>query len=299
MSILGIGEAIGGVAQGAGNAALGAGMAAQGTGQAVSGIAQGAGMALAKLGEVLVSPVNMLCDWAREPLKRAEHERLEKSKDKDIQRGIELETGVQKALSEQKMKETEFLANLKIRRETEVVRIIAEIEQLKKDKEFERMKAVSDAMMQYQNELTRVNVEAVEAIGCMRIELQRKAYELIHEKTQQYAELQNLAIQQAVDQLTRIDNDSTMVETAKNIVRNSVDKKLAGVIDNATRFIEQLNVDMQLISKDINLITSSGQKFIERHLSQFQMIGFSNGAVSALSGTEQELLPSFQDNRNT
>ena len=31
------------------------------------------------------------------------------------------------------------------------------------------MKAVSDAMMRYQNELTCVNVETVEAIGCMRI----------------------------------------------------------------------------------------------------------------------------------
>lgn len=282
MSILGIGEAIGGVAQGAGNAALGAGMAAQGAGNAVGALAQGAGIALAKLGDVLVSPINMLCDWAKEPLKNAGHERMEKSKDRDIQRAIVRETGIQKALSEQNMKETEFSANLQVKRETEVVRIITEIEQLKKDKEFERMKAVSDAMMRYQNELTRVNVEAVEAIGCMRIELQRKAYELIHEKTQQYAELQNLAIQQAVEQLTKIDNDSTMAETTKNILRNSVDKKLAGVIDNATRFIEQLNMDMQLISKDINLITSSGQKFIERHLSQFQVIGFSSESVLAL-----------------
>ncbi|MGI9211058.1 MAG: hypothetical protein ACR2HF_01180 [Methylococcaceae bacterium] len=267
MSSLGVGEAIGGVAQGAGNAALGAGMAAQGAGQAVSGIAQGAGVALAKLGDVLVSPVNMLCDWAKEPLKGAEHERMEKSKDRDFQREIE--------------------------RETEVVRIISEIEQLKKDKEFERMKDVSDAMMRYQKELTRVNVEAVEAIGCMRIELQKKAYELIYEKTQQYAELQNWAIQQAQDQLSKIDNDSSMAETTKSILRNSVDKKLAGVIDNATRFIEQLNEDMQLISKDINIITSSGQKFIERHLSQFQLIGFSNESVSALgaNGNEPEMLP--------
>ena len=148
-------------------------------------------------------------------------------------------------------------------------------------------------MMRYQNELTRVNVEAVEAIGCMSIELQKKAYELIYEKTQQYAELQNLAIQQAQDQLSKIDNDSSMAETTKNILRNSVDKKLAGVIYNATRFIEQLNEDMQLISNDINIITSTGQKFIERHLSQFQLIGFSNESVTALenNGSELEMLP--------
>ena len=148
MGILGfgIGEAVGGVAQGAGNVAL------------------GVGTAFSKLAEVLVSPVNMMCNWAEEPLKRYEHERVEKTKDADVQREITRQVGVERALSDQRIKE-----------ETEIIRIIAEIEQLKKDKEFERMKEVSDAMMEYQKELTRVNVEAVEAIGSMRIDLQRKA----------------------------------------------------------------------------------------------------------------------------
>ena len=74
-----------------------------------------------------------------------------------------------------------------------------------------------------------------------------------------------------------------MRESSKNILSNAVDEKLAGIIKNATRFIEQLNDDMQLISKDINLITSSGQKFIERHLEQFQLIGFSEQTTALLS----------------
>lgn len=338
MSILGIGEAIGGVALGAGNAALGAGNAALGAGNAVNGIAQGAGQAIAKLGDVLLSPVNLLCDWGREPMRRFEHNRQQQNLDKQVQREIEREVGTQRELSRLKQEEKELSTtlhirreteiarinaeteqlklgnqlktqqelsrlkqeedesstNLHIRRETEIVRIIAEIEQLKKDKELERMKAVSDAMMKYQQELTRINVDAVNAIGSMRIDLQRKAYELIHEKTQQYAELQDRAIQQAQDQLSRIDGDSAMTDSTKNILRNAVDKKLAGIIDNALRFIDQLNVDIQYISKDINLITSSGQSFIERHLSQFQVIGFSDDAIRKLtsSNNRQESLPS-------
>ncbi len=271
---------------GFGEAALGAGMAAQGIGSAVNGVAISAGTAIAKLGDVLLSPINMMRNWAEEPLKVYEHQRQEASKDKDVKRAIEREVGVQVALSEQKMKEQESSTNLKIKRETEIVRIIAEIEQLKKDKEFERMKMVSDAMMEYQNELTRVNVEAVEAIGSMRIDLQRKAYELIHEKTQQYAELQDRAIHQAQEQLDKIDNNPNLSERSKNVLSNAVDEKLAGTIRNATRFIEQLNDDMQLISKDINLITSSGQKFIERHLEQFHLIGFSEN-TTALLGSER------------
>lgn len=256
-----------------------------GIGGAIGGIAIGTGTALSKLGDILLSPVNMMCNWAEEPLKRNDYIRQEEAKDKDVKREIERQIGVETGLSDQKMKEQELSTNLKIQRETEIVRIITEIEQLKKDKEFERMKMVSDAMMEYQKELTRINVETVETIGSMRIDLQRKAYDLIHEKAQQYAELQDRAIQQAEDQLARIDNNPDMRESSKNILSNAVEAKLAGIITNATRFIEQLNDDMQLISKDINLITSSGQKFIERHLEQFQLIGFSE-QTTALLGNE-------------
>jgi hypothetical protein len=59
MGILGfgIGEAVGGVAQGIGGVAQGAG-----------NVALGVGTAFSKLAEVLVSPVNMMCNWAEEPL---------------------------------------------------------------------------------------------------------------------------------------------------------------------------------------------------------------------------------------
>lgn len=262
-------------------------MSILGLGAAVVGVAQGASTAIAKLGELLLVPANLVSDWAEEPLKRYEHLRNEKSKDNDVKRDIERQVGVEKLLSDQRIKEEKIKVDLKIKRETEIVKIITEIEQLKKDKEFERMKTVSDAMMEYQKELTRINVEAVEAIGSMRIDLQRKAYELIHEKTQQYALLQNKALQQAQMQLERIDG-SNMSESSKNILSKAVDNNLTSIIKNATRFIEQLNDDMQLISKDINLITSSGQQFIQRHLEQFQLISFSGETHSLISNDVQE-----------
>jgi hypothetical protein len=258
---LGIGEAIGGVAQGAGNVAL------------------GVGTAFSKLAEVLVSPVNMMCNWAEEPLKRYEYERLEKTKDADVQREITRQVGVERALSDQRIKE-----------ETEIIRIIAEIEQLKKDKEFERMKEVSDAMMEYQKELTRVNVEAVEAIGSMRIDLQRKAYELIYEKTQQYKALQNESLKNAQEQLIQINSIPNLSESDKLILSGGVSAILASSINEAKRFIEQLNDDMQLISKDINLITSSGQNFIQRHLEQFQLIGLSGDTTNLIEQSDNKII---------
>jgi hypothetical protein len=270
MGILGfgIGEAVGGVAQGIGGVAQGAG-----------NVALGVGTAFSKLAEVLVSPVNMMCNWAEEPLKRYEHERVEKTKDADVQREITRQVGVERALSDQRIKE-----------ETEIIRIIAEIEQLKKDKEFERMKEVSDAMMEYQKELTRVNVEAVEAIGSMRIDLQRKAYELIYEKTQQYKALQNESLKNAQEQLIQINSIPNLSESDKLILSSGVSAILASSINEAKRFIEQLNDDMQLISKDINLITSSGQNFIQRHLEQFQLIGLSGDTTNLIEQSDNKII---------
>jgi hypothetical protein len=136
---LGVGEAIGGIAQGVGGVAQGAGVA-------INGIAQGTSTVLSKLGDVLKSPVNMMCNWAEEPLRRAEHKRQEESKDKDVQRTIESQVGVEKALSNQRIKEDEFSTNMQIKRETEIFRIITEIEQLKKGKEFEKSFRCNDGI---------------------------------------------------------------------------------------------------------------------------------------------------------
>ena len=65
-------------------------------------------------------------------------------------------------------------------------------------------------------------------------------------------------------------------------MRNGVAEKLAGTIRNAIRFIEQINDDIRDIKNDISLITSSGQKFIERHLDQFKLIGFSEQTTALL-----------------
>lgn len=264
-----------------------------------------------KIFEVVISPVDVFGEWLKEPLKRSEHKRQEESKDRDVKRDIERQIGVEKSLSEQRIRERQFEAKLEndkqhflseqkkseeqfttemhIKRETEIVRILADIEQLKRDKEFERMKTVSDAMMEYQKELTRINVDAVETIGSMRIELQRKVYDLIHEKTQQYKDMQYKAIQQAKEQSIEI-NSIDLPDEYKSMLMSGVTEMLTSSIKEATRFVQQLNDDMQLINKDINLITTSGQQFIERHLQQFQLIGFSEQTTALLSQEDSSKL---------
>lgn len=310
---------------------------------------------LDKLGNVLSSAGNLFGNWVDEPLKRAEYARLEKAKqveherlvelkqaenerliklkqveydllekikDRDIEREIEREIGVKKALSEQNMKEQAFLSqqkikeeeslaklrieisqrqaeiekfnsqqnmiemefstNMKIKQETEIVRINTEIEQLKKDKEFHRMKEASYAVMELQKELTRINLEGGVAILSMRENSQRNAYDLINEQKEKFTKSKFDTIRESAEQLAWIDNNPNMDEISKNIMRNVIDESLKDTINETKKFIAQLSDDMQLISKDISLMTSSGQKFIENHLQQFQLIGFSEQTTALL-----------------
>jgi hypothetical protein len=227
---------------------------------------------LDKLDDIIYEPIKLVTDWAREPLKGREHRRSIEAQDHKI-----------KTESETKMKEASHLANiedqhkkvdaeLEIKKKTEVQRILAEIDEIKKDKDFARMKAVSEAIMQYQQHLTKLNVNAINAIGHMQLELREKAQNLVYDKTIKYKQLQDSAHSQAFEEIQRIENDFSGNEAAKNILYKSVDTRLANIITTAQNFLIELNNDIAVLNKSINLLTERGQSFIEDHLGQFCVV---------------------------
>ena len=239
-----------------------------------------------KLDDIVYEPMKLMTDWAREPLKSREHKRREQSADQELQREIQRKTAEQKIASEIKMKERELEANIEIKKETEVVRIIAEIEELKKDQDFKRMKKVSEAIVKYQKALTQLNVDTANDIGNMQIDLREKAQNLVYEKTIKYKELQDAAMKDAMDDLTRIETDFSDNEAAKKILNNAVEDRLENIINVARNFLQELNDDIRSINRNIDLLTDSGQKFIERHLSQFHALGFSDEEIKRLKEAE-------------
>ena len=229
-----------------------------------------------KVDDIFYKPIELITDWASEPLKAREHKRKEQSEENKL-----------KIASERKMKERKQEADIAIKKETEVVRIIAEIEEWKKDQEFNRMKAVSEAVSKYQKELTQLNVNAANAIGNMQIELREKAQNLVLEKTIKYKQLQDKAWKEASEDLKRIETDFPDNEAAKDILTKAVDARLGNIIDVARNFLNELNDDIRSINKNISLLADSGQKFIERHLTQFQALGFSDEEIKKLKEAKE------------
>lgn len=174
--------------------------------------------------KAVTGPIGILEDWAREPLNRWEHKRKEASKDKDVERRIREQTGVAEVNARLQKELDENNASLQIKMQTEVNRINAQTEQWTKDKEFERMRKVADAMAQYQERLMTLNLNTVKAIGEMDIELRSKAQALILEKTQEYRLIQSQATEDAENEFERILEKFSGNERVLNIMISNSEK---------------------------------------------------------------------------
>lgn len=210
-----------------------------------------------KLSDIVFEPIRLVTDWAREPINHRQHKRE-----------MELQQHRIDSESKARMTESEHLAQL----EKDKKAFLVEIEELRKDKDFARMSAVSDAIIKYQEHLTQLNLSAITAIGTMQLDLREKAQNLVHDKTIRYQEIQKKAYDEAFEEIMRIEKEFADNEMAKSILMRAVDARLGNIITTAQNFLLELNNDLGVLNKSINLLTERGQNFIQEHLGQFQVI---------------------------
>lgn len=230
--------------------------------------------------KVVTGPLGVLEDWAKEPLKRWEYNRAEESKDRDVERRIREQTGVEEVKARMQMELDSNRASLEIRMQTEINRVNAETEQWTKDKEFERMHRVAEAIAQYQERLTTLNLRTVRAIGEMDIELRSKAQALILEKTHEYREIQDRATKDAEDEFERIIEKFSGNERVLNIMISNSEKKLASIIDATSKFIDELSVDIQNMNGNIDRLIQIGHEHTLRQLDKFNSPALTSHQVS-------------------
>lgn len=264
---------------------------------------------LSRMGGALLDciskPVEVLCDWASEPLKSRSHDRGESARDSAHRRNMETLTVQSKSEHEirtremeleyeLKAKEKELDVDLEVRRVREIEMAVAEIREWKKEKEFERMERTTAAIAHYLEQLTKLNVETINAIGHMQLELKERAQQLVYEKTIQYKELQDTAIEEAMNDFLRIEEKFGDNERAKDILTRAVDTKMGNIIDTSTRFLEELNRDIVSLNQSIDRLTNQGQKFIENHLERFHITDVSS-PLTLVEANDENLIPLSKD----
>jgi len=248
-------------------------------------------------------PIEVLCDWASEPLKAREHDRNESAQNSAHQRNIDTLTAQSRSEHEFKIQEKELEHKLKseektleveleVRRVREIEKAVAEIQEWKKEKDFERMERTTAAIALYLEQLTKLNIETINAIGHMQLELKERAQQLVYDKTIQYKTLQDTAIEEAMNDFLRIEEKFGDNERARDILIKAVDTKLGNIIATSTRFLEELNRDIVNLNESIDKLTNQGQRFIENHLERFHI---SDGrSPLKLANTNSEKLISSQ-----
>lgn len=218
---------------------------------------------LDKLVDIVHRPIELVSDWASEPLKSNEMKRkIAEARDK----------GMAEAEIEKMM--LAFKHELRIKQKTEIAQIYMELEQIKLDKEFERQKEISEAIMGFQRQLTRMNIDAVNAIGEMQLDLRGKAQALMQEKTREYRALQTEAHQQARQELKELDEDFPDYQRHKpqrEMLMGSINSRLVNVIAAAEQFLNALNEDIRAINGSITVLTERGQEAILEQIEHFRL----------------------------
>lgn len=213
--------------------------------------------------KALTAPGNILTDWAAEPLKRWENKREQENKDRDVEREIKKQTGVEEVHSRLKREEASHEAELQIKMQTEIDRIKAETAVWEKDENTRQEKEILAAITSFIKDLKALNDEGLSSIGNLSIDLRNKAHNLVEERMRRYnaiideAKEKNKKDMKDALEFKELDKDIflSMVQLANMQVRNTVDV--------CNELIKGLNEDLKTMTANIDSLQRDGQKFLQ------------------------------------
>lgn len=224
---------------------------------------------IGKVFKFITSPLGVLEDWANEPLKRWENNRQQQNADREVERRIREQTGVESVKSQLRREEAEHQASLEIKMQTDIARINAETEQWAKDEEFARNKELMEAAMKFRERSSELMTNIVKELGNMNLELREKAHNLILEKTREYKALQDEAQAKAEEEFVRIEEKFAGKGRVYDIMVTASEKKFIGVMDATAEFIANLKEDIKAMNQNIDLLTTSGHNHMNKMIDSF------------------------------
>lgn len=188
----------------------------------------------------LEKPVEIMSKWLEEPLKRAQHKR-----------DVEAQT---------------VSADLEVKRRTEVLRIVAEIDELKRDAGLERLQKSLKAISEYQDTLRNMQTDFLRAIGGMSIDLTAKAHEMVVAKQVVYHRLMNEIKGEYSDDMEKIYTRFKDNENAQARLLFSLDEHQAIKIAALRSALEQLMADLSSMTANISELGKRNNELVGQHI---------------------------------
>jgi len=225
-----------------------------------------------KLDDIIFVPVNLICDVLRQPLRErnAKHDRSMLELQHHIN-SMQAELDMVKKNKEEQIRENQIAFDIEMHsrqdeQDVNMRRFNLELTELISQNELKYQAQSIEALKKYQHDLGEASVILADSIGQMSIALMDHAHRLAEERTKAYLNLQNEAYESAVCRLADLEARFPDGSRAREILENSVEKQLIGIIDNADQFIKTMSNDITSLSNNINQITSQAMDNIDRYL---------------------------------
>lgn len=236
-----------------------------------------------KLDDIIYKPVEAICDWVEEPLRKWEHGRNEQMQENMLKLQAEIE-----------MEREEQAAKLQFQREQwdiEINKMIAEQEDAHRDRLVESIK-------NYQIQLANASRDIVESIGVMSINLRRKANDLVLEKTREYKKLQDEAKQESVKALLEAkENFCDGDQETYRILVDDIMQERRSMVETAGKCITELSEDLKRLNENTDFLMRQGMKAVEDNLKP--MARAMGGLQCANVGNMKKLENADQDEKDT
>ena len=212
-----------------------------------------------KLDDIVYKPVETLCDWIEEPLRKWEHGRNMNANEHAAQ----IEKEIHEFDAKLEMEREKNAAEMQFQRQkwdVEINEMIAEQEDLRRDK-------LVEAIKNYQIQLASASRDIVESIGKMSLNLRCKANDLVLEKMQAYKKIQDEAKLQCRKELQEVKDDFLESDPdTYHIMVDEIIQERRSMIETAGRFIDELSEDLKRLNENTDILMRQGMNTVERYL---------------------------------
>ena len=202
-----------------------------------------------KLDDIIYAPVNSICEWTKEPLRRWEHKR-------------EMDTRQHEAEVEA------YSAREAAKLEVDTRRWHEEINELIAENQQRRNEELVESLKRYQMDVANTTKDIVESLGQMSLDLRERANNLLQEKTREYKAIQDEAKKQSIEELAEAKEmfGESDPETYRMMVSTIMAERKA-MIDIAQNFMKELAEDFKRLNQNTDALLKMGMDNVNKYLS--------------------------------
>ena len=212
-----------------------------------------------KLDDIVYKPIETICDWCKEPLRRKADEIKLKYDTTMIRLKQEMQNIERQSITQDEKEKAEIELYVKTRN-AEIENMIAENADKRRDKLVESLK-------NYQLTMAQAATEMANTIGSMSIELRSKAYNMMLEYTQKFTAYGDSVQNNAMDKIEKIDKRFANNDRVRKKMEDSVIDNMNSLVDASNQFVVAIKDDLKeiytSIGKTIDYSRSSTKLMID------------------------------------